>query len=348
MAPKILLHGSGAIGTIYLYLLHKAGYDITAVCRSNYKAAKDNGFLIDSDIYGKGIRFSPKVVKSPAEAAKEGPFDYVIISTKAFPDTETSKVIEPAVTKGRTTIVLIQNGIGIEDEYVKRFPENPLLSCVVYLPTTQISPGHIEMKGFELLEVGTFPASSYKDRAEVKKAADQFMAMMQKAGSNAKWHDDVQEKRWNKLLLNAPWNPICALTLSRDVAVLASDPGADKMIKDVMLEVVAVSRALGYTSVTAEAATEQLKRAHDRIGSKGIEPSMLVDVLNGRRMEVDTILGNPMKVAKEKGVDVPRIELLYGLMKALDEAVQLRTPGQSLGGDETREAKAKGEGKSTL
>lgn len=343
MGPKILLHGSGAIGTIYVYLLSKAGYDVTAVCRSNYDAAKSDGFLIDSDRYGKGIRFRPKVVRTPAEAAGNGPYDYLIVSTKALPEATTSKVIEPAVTKGKTTIVLIQNGVRIEDEYVELFPENPILSCVVYLPTTQIAHGHIQMGSFESLEVGTFPASAYKEKPEVKKAADDFMEILKKAGSQGKWYDDVQEKRWFKLLLNASWNPICALTLSRDAAFLTSSAGADKLVWDVMLEVVAIAKALGYESITAEAADTQMKRAGGRVGGKGIEPSMLVDVLTERRMEVQSIIGNPVKIAKGLGIEVPRLEMLYGLTKALDEAVALRQPGKSLGGDETKVEREKKE-----
>ena len=341
MAPKILLHGSGAIGTIYVYLLSKSGCDITAVCRSNYEAAKANGFLIDSERYGKGIRVHARVVRTPAEAAREGPYDYMIVSTKALPDAETSKVISPAVTKSRTTIVLMQNGIGIEQEYVAAFPSNPVLSCVVYLPTTQINPGHIEMGNFEMLEVGTYPASAYSEKPDVRTAANSFMEIMKQAGSHSKWQNDVQEQRWFKLLLNASWNPVCALTLSRDVAFLASSPIADRLIEDVMLEVVTIAQALGYRKITAKRAQEQLKRASGRIDGKGIEPSMLVDVLTERRMEVETILGNPVKVAKNLGIPVPRLEVLYALSKALDEAIAFRQPGKSLAGDETRSAREK-------
>lgn len=341
MAPKILLHGAGAIGTVYVYLLHKAGFDVTAVCRSNYLAAKKDGFVIDSEKYGKGIRFQPKVVQSPTEAAKDGPFDFVIVSTKTLSDAETSRVIEPVVTIGRTLIALIQNGIGIEDELAQRYPDNPLLSCVVYLPATQIKPGHIQMGGVEILEVRSFPASAYQAKPPVKEAADQLMEILRKAGSEVRWYDDVQEKRWNKLLLNAPWNPICALTLSREVAFLVSSPVADKIIFDIMLEVVAISQALGYRCITIQDAEKQLAWVRAKVGSKGIEPSMLVDVLNGRRMEVETILGNPVRVAKGLGIDVPRMEMLYGLTKALDEAITFKQPGQSLGGDETRAAKLK-------
>ena len=116
---------------------------------------------------------------------------------------------------------------------------------------------------------------------------------------------------------------------------------ADKIISDVMLEVVAISQALGYRSITIQDAEKQLAWVRAKVGSKGIEPSMLVDVLNGRRMEVETILGNPVRVAKSLGIDVPRMEMLYGLTKALDEAITFKQPGQSLGGDETRAVKLK-------
>lgn len=204
------------------------------------------------------------------------------------------------------------------------------------------------MANFESLEIGTFPASAYQSKPGVKEASDHFMDVLRSAGSQAKWYDDVQEKRWKKLLLNAPWNPICALTLSRDVAFLMSSPAAEKVILDVMLEVVAVCQALGYTSVTVEEAKKQLESAKSRIGSHGIEPSMLVDILNNRGMEVETILGNPVKVAKDLGVEVPRMEILYALTKGLNEAVIFRQPEQSLGGDEMRLARSKKEGKSAL
>nr|OQO28169.1 hypothetical protein B0A51_04589 [Rachicladosporium sp. CCFEE 5018] len=336
MAPKILLHGSGAIGTIYIYLLQKAGCSVTAVCRSNYEKVKKDGFAIDSDIYGKGIKISPKVVRSPEEAYASGPFDYVIVCTKAFPGV-TPQIIAPAISEA-TTVVLIQNGIGIEDEYATAFPNNPLLSCVVYLPTTQVSTGHIVMGATEILQIGTYPAISASDSPAYQSAA-RLVKALTSAGSNTTLHPDIQEKRWQKLLINASWNPICALTLSRDVAYLASSPEAENVVTAVMAEVVSVARAKGYNNITVQMTKDQLARALERVGSKGIEPSMLVDVLKGRRMEVEVILGNCVREAKALGIDVPRLETLYVLGKALDEAMALRQPGKSLAGDETATSK---------
>ncbi|KAK6438608.1 hypothetical protein LTR95_005180, partial [Oleoguttula sp. CCFEE 5521] len=249
MAPKILLHGAGAIGTIYVYLLQKAGCSVTAVCRSNYEAAKKDGFTIDSDVYGKGIQIRPVVARSPTEAKELGPFDYVIVSTKAFPGV-TPQIIAPAISES-TTIVLIQNGIGIEDEYAKAFPNNPLLSCVVYLPTTQVSPGHIVMGATEILQIGTYPATSSSD-SPAYQSAERLVQTLTSAGSSTTLHVDIQEKRWQKLLINASWNPICALTLSRDVAYLASSPEAENVVTAVMAEVVSIARAKGYTKITVQ------------------------------------------------------------------------------------------------
>lgn len=331
MPPKILLHGSGAIGTIYVYLLLKAGCDVTAVCRSNYEAVKADGFHIDSDKFGKGIHIHPKVVRTPEEAAAAGQYDYLIVSCKAFPDLHIAKTISAAVTPGHTTIVLIQNGVDIEQEYASQFPSNPLLSCVVYLPTTQIKPGFIEMGNLENLQIGPYPASAHKDE-KVKASADQFITLLKSAGGNAQYFQDIQEKRWNKLLLNVPLNPICALTLSRDAAFLGSSSESEGVIKEVMNEVMTIAQSLGHSSVNEAAVKEGLERVKERIGTKGVEPSMLVDVLCNRRIEVEVILGNPLRRARELGVQVPRIEMLYVLAKALDEANRWRKPGESLDG----------------
>lgn len=359
--PRILLHGTGAIGTIYAYQLMQAGCDVTVTCRSNYEAViKQNGFHLDSVIYGKGLHIQPKVVRSPLEAVEDsssnsdegkgegegkGVYDYLLVACKAIPEAQISETIAPAVTRGQTTIVLLQNGIGIEEEYSKKFPENLLLSGVVYCPVTQTSPGYITMGDVERLEIGEFSSSSSSvenknknspttTTTEIHPSTSKFLALLKSGGGNPiHYHPStcMQERRWFKLLLNAPWNPICALTLSRDLAFLAAEPSSSiAVIRGVLDEVIAISRALGYHSVTAEAAEQGLATIMSREGIAGIEPSMLVDVLWTRRMEHEVILGNPVRVARKLGVEVPRMEMLYALVKALDLSHQKRKEGKSL------------------
>ena len=335
--PKILLFGSGAVGTIYLWLLSKVSRP-TAVCRSNYSVAKDHGFVIHSAIFGRDIRFNPEVVRSCEEAVGLGsdgssianaaacptatatpsatpspsePFDYVIVCSKAIPDTIPS-LIAPAITSRHTVIVLVQNGVGIEAEYRAAFPLNPIVSAVVYLPATQRPAGVISHGEIERLEVGAYPASAESRHARA------FAELVQAAGGTALFCHDVQMNRWVKLLVNASWNPICALSRSKDTAVLQSCDEATDVVRAVMHEICAVAASQGY-EVSAEEAEFQLGRAQARIPIQaGIEPSMLQDVQGGRRLEVEAIVGNVVRMGREKGVPCVRLEMLYVLAKTLD------------------------------
>jgi 2-dehydropantoate 2-reductase len=310
--PRVLLFGAGGVGTIYLWLLSKVASP-TAVCRSNYSVAKNDGFIINSSIFGQNIHFKPHVFRNCEEAASSDakPFDYIVVSSKAIPGT-VPKLIAPAVTPGHTAIVLLQNGINIEDEYAQAFPGNPIVSTVIYFPATQRPAGTIAHGEVEKLEVGSYPASASHQHAKA------FVHLITSAGATAEFYEDIQQKRWFKLLINAPWNPICALTLSKDTQVLASTNEAADVILAVMLEVCDIAAAYGY-SFTREEVDRQLGKAKARVPlDAGIEPSMLQDVQTGRRTEVEAIVGNLVRLGKEKGVKCVRLEIIYVLAKALD------------------------------
>ncbi|KAF3032977.1 hypothetical protein E8E12_002726 [Didymella heteroderae] len=264
--PRVLLFGAGGIGTVYLWLLSKTS-TTTAVCRSNYDVAKKDGFIINSSIFGQNIHFRPNVVKSCEEAASADPtpFDYIVVCSKAIPGT-VPKWIASAVTPGHTAIVLLQNGIGIEDEYQAAFPGNPIISTVLYFPATQRPAGVITHGEIERLEIGAFPTSAPDTHAKA------FAALITAAGATAVLHADIQQVRWTKLLINASWNPICALARSKDTDVLASCVDADSVIEAVMLEIRDIAAAYGYV-ITHEKVQFELGRAKARIPiNAGIEP----------------------------------------------------------------------------
>ena len=313
---RVLLFGTGAVGAVYAYIFTRAGASVTAVCRSNYAAAKANGFSIRSSLFSN-VHCAPSVVRSVNDA--QGPFDYIVLCSKAFPGSTPSiaEVIRPAVGPN-TAIALLQNGIGIEEEYRNAFPENPILSCVVYCPATEVELGIIQHGEVELLEVGTYPRDAPEEH---KKAAQGFVELLRKAEATAKLYDDVQTQRWSKLIVNASWNPICALSRSTDVNFMKTSESNVSWVRSVMLEIMSVAQAYGYNTINEELVDWQLSRAKARLGGKGIEPSMLTDVRRGRRIEAEAISGNTVRMAEAKGVQVPLLKSLYVLAKALDESI---------------------------
>lgn len=135
------------------------------------------------------------VVRTVSESVTSEPFDYILITLKALPEVyDVAEIIAPAVTEN-TTIVLIQNGLGVEEPITAKFPNNPIVSIVAYIGTSQTEPGKISMVGRESLVVGKYIAAkrdSDKQRAE-------FIELLKKGDVEVQVVDDVERVRWQKL-----------------------------------------------------------------------------------------------------------------------------------------------------
>ena len=69
-SADVLVFGVGSIGAVYLYQLQQAGCSLTAVCRSNYQAVKNNGFTMNSMRFGNQKYKPDFVVRTVDEALR--------------------------------------------------------------------------------------------------------------------------------------------------------------------------------------------------------------------------------------------------------------------------------------
>lgn len=306
------------MGAVYAWVLSKSA-KVTTVCRSNFDEASKNGFTIHSSLWGNDLKVKPTVARTVSEAVEltdDEPFDFIVITTKALPtNPSTAELIRPAVSRN-TAIVLIQNGIGIEDEFAAVYPDNALLSGVIYLPVTQVSPAVVHHREVELLHIGTYPTEAVP---EAKEAARAFTKLVRSTGASVKLHDDVQFERWCKLLVNGSWNPICALTRLRDKKFINAHDDSLDFVRDVMVEICAVAQAYGYSGINKDQVDYQIGRASVR-EFPGVQPSMMADALAGRSLEVDAIVGNVVRLAKAKAVSVPLLRTIYLLANGLNRS----------------------------
>ena len=324
---RVLVFGTGSIGAVYACVMDRGGAKVSCVCRSNYLTAKNNGLRVLSDILGN-IVTRPNIVPSIDEALihQKQPFDYVVICTKATPSVTraTVRVVEPAITPGATAIVLIQNGIGVEEPYSSAFPGTTIISCVAYLPTTQTAHAVFSHSEMEALHLGVYTGDG--KRAD-RERLDSFASLIRRGGATAIVEEDIQAQRWRKIVANGAVNPICALSRCRDRELFELSPLASTLFKAVMLEIVAVADAAGYGQViNTDTVEQQFARSLAR-PYPGVQPSMLADTLQAKSLEVEAILGQVVRIAKEKQVQTPRLETLFVLLQGVDYALQ-RTDGR--------------------
>jgi 2-dehydropantoate 2-reductase len=118
---------------------------------------------------------------------------------------------------------------------------------------------------------------------------------------------------WTKLLWNAPFNAVCALTRKNAGQVLAV-PELEALVRDAMREIAAVARA---ESVTIDDATIDATIAATKTKFSGSEPSMLQDVEAGRETEARALQGAVVERGTLHGISTPVHRALLALVLGL-------------------------------
>ncbi|SPB52007.1 Retrotransposon gag family protein [Aspergillus niger] len=290
---------SGGVGTIAALNLEIGGLaQVTSVLRSNYAA------LFDAIVLNN--------VPSVADSVTVRPFDYVVCCTKNVPDVSPTvcEIIAPAISPGHTVIVLVQNGLNIEKPFLRRFPSNIILSGVSRIDAHEVAPGIIEQRQKDILYVGAFE-NCLIPYEEQQKAAQHF-AKIYSAGlkTNCSYKPNVRYDRWVKLVNNASFNPICALTGLTTGELQRTSGAVDKLLIPAMKEIISVAEADGY-SLPGVIIKETIQ---SNPPEEDISPSMLVDIQKGNFIEHENILGEVIREARKgEGVTTPILSTLYEL-----------------------------------
>lgn len=266
---------------------------------------------------------------SSPSAPKDG-WDYIVVTTKALPDiVDDAKEIEPVVRKaqdGRTCIVLIQNGVGVEAPHRKLFPNNPLVSAVTIISAEQISHGVVRQNRWTRISIGPysdgFGGKTEQAKALVKRGTqcvEDLSDLWTRLGKikDVESYDEVglQEVRWHKICINAAMNPSAVLAGGRGNASMSLDTDLRIHLKGCMDEVFeAAPHILGRPFGPKLAKPDLILKSTER--NTGGRPSMLVDWEQGRPMELEVILGNPVRIAKDCGFEMKRLQTLYALLKS--------------------------------
>ncbi|ODV86834.1 hypothetical protein CANARDRAFT_21821 [[Candida] arabinofermentans NRRL YB-2248] len=320
--PKVLIIGTGALGLVAAYTLeYNKTAEVTIVVRSGYEKAVAEGYTINSVQFGQGImNWRPSHIAKDvyAATADNQSYDYIFVSLKNLPDSPKTceEIIEPAVLKNpNSSIILCQNGIDIEKPMIENFPGHIILSAVSLIGCTnvdcvvsQLTPDNVQ--------VGLFENPTIKDKEVGLAKVSQWIDMYHIEGKNiCKMDNDVRLTRWQKIVYNSAINTTTAL-VDLDFTRCAMTGFKETVCRPIMKEIYQIAKSDGYI---IPAHLEQVML--DISDGLFYTPSMLVDIRLGRMIELEIILGNPLRIAQKNGIEVPNISMMYNLLKM----VQFRT-----------------------
>ena len=300
---KILLVGPGAVGTYFCGRLAQHGAEIEVVVRSHSDLISRQGYQIESDRPEGDFHFTPaRILASAAECSPD--IDAIVVALKILPEIDTVSLIAPAAgLPHHPPIVLIQNGVGIEEPIAAAFPDNEIISTIAYIGGTRPAPGVVRQRGSVRLRMGVFQG---ENDSFCKKLVDEFV----NAKVDCTFSCDIRFDRWNKLLWNLAFNTVSVIGGNLTTAQMCDRGAIEALCRNLMLECAAVARAAGV-ALDESHVNSQIEFTRNFPPYK---TSTLQDFEAKRPLECEAIIGNAVRIADKYGVDIPVMRSCYALL----------------------------------
>jgi 2-dehydropantoate 2-reductase len=295
---KILIIGAGAIGGYYGSYLARQGAEVSYLARSDYAYLKEHGFAI-SGLQGD-YAFRPAQVLRAASELSEKP-DYAMLCVKVAAGVDRVGLLR-GVLGPETAIVLLSNGVEIEDEIAAAYPSHEIISGLAFICVTRIGPGKILHQAYGRLALGAYPVGISAKTQALCEAFGQ-------AGLSCSAEADVIAARWRKCVWNAAFNPLSVLSGGLSTAEVLSTQ--EPFVRAIMAEVASIAGALKHP-LPDDIVELNIASTYQMPPYK---TSMLLDYEGGRPMETEAILGNAVRRGRSLGVAIPHLESIYALMK---------------------------------
>ncbi len=249
-------------------------------------------------------------------SAEIGPCDLVVIATKATAN-EALKTVLPPLLKPETVVLTLQNGLGVEEPVAEVAGPGRVIGAICYIGCVRTAPGVVDCSFPGLMTIGKFG----KPAGERTQAV---AALWRRAGVRCNAQDNLEQQRWHKLVWNVPFNGLAIVGGGITTDVLLADEGLKLLARRLMEEVVEAAAKFGH-----EIPRSFVDLQFERTAKMGAyRPSSLIDFEEGRDVEIEEIWGEPVRRAKSVGAAVPRMEMVYWLIKQRLAARQAKARGR--------------------
>jgi 2-dehydropantoate 2-reductase len=329
--------GAGAIGAYVGAALSRGGSDVTLIARGEHlRAMQADGVRVLSP---RGDFHVHPAATDDLDALADA--DVIFVGLKAYTLPELAPQIGPRLGAG-TALIAAQNGVpwwyfhsdrgplrGTVLESVdpggvigRSIAPERVIGCVVYCSTEIVAPGvvrHVEGTRFAIGE----PGGTLSERC--RRISEAFVA----GGLKCPVESNIREQMWLKLVGNAAFNPVTALT-GTTLGELGASPEMVDLLRAMLEECSAVAAALG---IELPVSLERRLEAGIAVGDH--KTSMLQDLEAGKPLEVDCLTGAVGELASLVDVPVPHTRSVHACIKMLD-AVRQREAGRSRAGVDAR------------
>ena len=301
--------GSGAVGGYFGAKLAKSGQDVTFIARgAHLEAMRSKGLEIRS------AKLGDFTVRAAAESdtSKVGPVDVVIVAVKAYDNATALPMLKPMLAD--TTVVLtLQNGVDSVDDVSAIASERRTLGGTTYVATALEAPGLIVQTG---VHRSIIFGEVFGDRGRITPRVQKVAEAMTAADIQVTPVADGRVPIWDKFVYLAAFS---GFTGASRLAIghIWKHPHVQEMFYACCREVAAIAKAEGET-LSADR-FDTLREYMNNIPPT-TRSSLLIDLEQGKRIEVEALQGAAVRRALKHGVPVPILSTLYAVLKPWENA----------------------------
>jgi 2-dehydropantoate 2-reductase len=294
--------GTGAIGGYYGAKLAHAGQEVHFLLRSDYEYVKQHGLQVDS-CDGSFHLDDVNAYQRPEDMPV---CDVVLVCLKSVNNSKLLALLPPLL-HDRTLVVLIQNGIGVEEDVQKMFPDVQLAAGLAFICSAKTQPGIVSHQCYGSINLAAY---SCRDEALIQAVVDEFREAGVETGL-VEYH----EARWKKAVWNMPFNGM-TVALHTQTDLLLKNKSTRQLIREQMMEVVTTAQHLGVKNIDESFVDKMIEMTDAMIP---YSPSMRLDYDFHRPMEIYYIYSRPLEIAREAGCRMPKLEMLEAELRFLEE-----------------------------
>jgi 2-dehydropantoate 2-reductase len=295
---RIAVVGAGGVGGYFGGRLAAAGGDVHFLARgAHLQAMRANGLRILSP---KGDVHVPRVNASDDPHAI-GPADIVLFAVKLYDTDAALRLLPPLV--GTNTIVLpFQNGVDGVEIVSRAVGREHTGGGTCYVSAAIAQPGVIKHTAMDHLIFGTLDGSDHPN-------LDALLTACRKTNFQSTLSTDINVDIWTKFTRLSVLSGMTTVTRS-PLGVIMKDPDLRELLKAAVAEALAVAHAK-HIAVRGDMVDDVVK-AYDALPPQ-TKASMLVDLENGRRLELPWLSGAVARIGAELGVPTP----IHGFITAV-------------------------------
>ncbi|MCS7233723.1 MAG: 2-dehydropantoate 2-reductase [Synergistetes bacterium] len=303
---RIAVVGAGAMGSVYGACLSQvAEVNLIDVWEEHVKRINEEGLKVEW-LDGTERIFKVRAFTNPQNV---GEVDLVIIFVKSYVTEEAVKFSLPLV--GMDTLFLtLQNGLGNAEKIASIVGKDRVLCGTTTAGATLLGPGKVRYAGRGETTFGPFGQVNEEKVIEIRD-------LFEKAGLAPILVDDPLRNVWRKLIINVGINPITAIAKVLNGRI-PEDPNLKALSELLVEEACLVAKAEGYSFDTEEMKNVVLEVARRTARNRS---SMLQDILNKRRTEIDAINGEVVSRGKKYGISVGANEAITLLIKFMESGI---------------------------